>query len=251
MPDFPSSGSRIVGILGGMGPRATVDFYDKLVEHTPATRDQEHLRVVIWADPTVPSRQEALLADGTDPTPWLEEGLHQLTGAGAEIVVVPCNTVHAYIAPLMKHRPVEFLSIIDVTVAAIQRQQAQRVGILATDGALAAGVFQQALRRAGIAWILPSPDDQRGLMNLVESVKAGRVDGSHLGQLAGILRHLRRDGATLTITGCTEISALASSLPTEVGAELIDPSLELALATIHRARLPSEAEIPPEKTETR
>lgn len=244
MADSSTQLSRVVGILGGMGPRATVDFYDKLVEHTPATRDQDHLRVVIWADPTVPSRQEALLANGTDPTPWLQDGLDRLTDAGAEIVVVPCNTVHAYVGPLMKDRPVEFLSIIDVTVAAIQRQQAQRVGILATDGALAAGIFQQALDRAGIDWILPSPDDQRRLTQMVESVKGGRVDASHHRQLADVLLSIRQKGATLSIAGCTEISALANSLPTEVGAELIDPSLELALATIRRASLTSRADGP-------
>lgn len=227
-----------------MGPRATVDFYDKLVQHTPAKRDQDHLRVVIWADPTVPSRQEALLANGTDPTPWLSEGLDQLTEAGAEILVVPCNTVHAYIGPLMKDRAVEFLSIIDVTVDAIQRRHAQRVGILATDGALAAGIFQQALDQAGIAWTLPTPDHQRNLMELVESVKAGHVGTSCHRQLTEIVRDLRREGATLSIAGCTEISALAQSLPTDVAAELIDPSVELALVTIHNARLPRRVDRP-------
>ncbi|MBA2695360.1 MAG: aspartate/glutamate racemase family protein, partial [Actinobacteria bacterium] len=144
--------SKVVGVLGGMGPAATVDFYAKLVRHTPAQRDQDHLRVVIWADPTVPSRQEALLAGGTDPTPWLEEGVRHLVGSGAQIVVVPCNTIHAYLGPVLADQPVEFLSIIDTTVRAIQRRDARRVGLLATDGALASGVFQAALDAAGIEW---------------------------------------------------------------------------------------------------
>lgn len=218
-----------------MGPRATVDFYDKLVRHTPATRDQDHLRVVIWADPTVPSRQEALLGGGTDPTPWLEEGLERLVEAGAEIVVVPCNTVHAYLGPVMDASPVDFLSIIDVTVAALRRRGAHRVGLLATDGALASGIFQKALDSAGIDWVLPSPERQRSLMALVERVKAGRAGPSHQGELAELVLDMHHRGATLSIAGCTEISSLANGLPPELEAELVDPSLELALATVEHA----------------
>lgn len=227
--------SRLVGILGGMGPRATVDFYDKLVALTPATRDQDHVRVVMWADPTVPSRQEALLAQGTDPTPWLEEGVRRLVAAGAELLVVPCNTVHAYLGPVMDAQHVEFVSIIETTVTAVQRRGAHRVGLLATDGALAAGVFQAALDRAGIDCVLPAPDRQRFVMELVEAVKAGSVEPSQTRGLGELLEELRRDGASVTIAGCTEISSLMSALPAELAAQVLDPSRELARATIQRA----------------
>ncbi len=179
MPDAEHGAeSRLVGVLGGMGPSATVDFYDKLIQHTPATRDQEHLRVMIWADPTVPSRQDALLNGGEDPTPRLEAGIRHLVDAGAEIIVVPCNTVHTYLAPVMAKESVEFISIIDVTVEAIRGRKAGRVGLLATDGALRSGLFQTALLDAGIEWIAPQPAQQRQLMALVDAVKAGRVESS-------------------------------------------------------------------------
>lgn len=235
MPDHVNRHSRLVGILGGMGPRATVDFYDKLVRLTPASRDQDHLRVVIWGDPTVPSRQDALLREGTDPTPWLEEGVRHLVDAGADLLVVPCNTVHTFIEPVMAAQRVEFLSIIDVTIKEVQRRRARRVGLLATDGALASGLFQTALDNAAVSYVLPSAARQRFLMELVESVKAGAVDPSLQRQLAELLSGLRGQGATVTIAGCTEISTVVDALPADLAAGVIDPSRELALATIDRA----------------
>lgn len=223
-----------------MGPRATVDFYDKLVHLTPATRDQDHVRVVIWADPTVPSRQEALLENGTDPTPWLEEGVRHLVEAGADLIVVACNTVHAYLTPVMAAHPVEFVSIIETTVGAVEQRGAHRVGLLATDGALAAGVFQSALDRAAIDCVLPSPDGQRFVMDLVAAVKAGAVEPSLHRRLVELLNELHGHGATVIIAGCTEISSVVSELPAELAARVVDPSRELALATIQRA-LPSRS----------
>lgn len=227
--------SKVVGVLGGMGPAATVDFYAKLVRHTPAGSDQDHLRVVIWADPTVPSRQDALLSDGLDPTPWLEVGVHSLVAAGAQIVVVPCNTVHAYLDPVMADQPVEFLSIIDTVVVAIQRRSVCRVGLLATDGALASGVFQSAFATAGIEWVLPPQEQQRSLMQLVEAVKAGRITPHLRAQVDALLAGMREQGAATTVAGCTEISALLGDLYAADDLDVLDPALELALRTIERA----------------
>jgi aspartate racemase len=231
-------GSRLVGILGGMGPSATVDFYAKLVRATPAERDQDHLRVVIWADPTVPSRQEALLTGGADPTPWLEKGLRHLIHAGAEIVVVPCNTVHAYLGPVMAGQPVEFLSIVETTVAAIKRRGAERVGLLATDGALASGLFQSAFEAASIQWVLPAPSQQVTLMRVVEAVKSGSVDAQTREQMNELLAGLGHSGARTIVAGCTEISTLLDLVGPSQGADIVDPALELALHTVERAIRP-------------
>jgi aspartate racemase len=219
-----------------MGPAATVDFYAKLVRHTSAQRDQDHLRVVMWADPSVPNRQEALLAGGTDPTPWLEEGVRHLVDAGAEIVVVPCNTVHAHLRPVMAGVPVEFIDIIDTTVEAVKRRGAKRIGLLATDGALAAGLFQDAFATAEIECVLSSPDQQRTVMELVMAVKTGRVGVEPRERMMGLLTELRDAGVTTAVAGCTEISALLDAVPSTQGIDVIDPATELALRTVERAR---------------
>lgn len=227
--------SRLVGILGGMGPRATVDFYDKLVRNTPATQDQDHLRVVIWADPTVPSRQEALLGCGIDPSPWLREGIHNLMASGAEIIAAPCNTAHAYLGPLMADKPVEFLNIIDTTIEALLARNLQQVGLLATDGALASGLFQTALDAAAIRWVLPAPQEQTRLMSLVEAVKADQSAPFLEKRLDSLFTDLRRLGVDTMVAGCTELSTLLNGRGRASGADVIDPALELALKTINRA----------------
>lgn len=229
--------SRVVGILGGMGPSATADFYTKLIAHTPASLDQEHLRVVIWADPTVPSRQEAILSNGQDPSPWLEAGLQQLQACGAEIVVVPCNTVHRYLPPIMDGQPTEFISIIDTTIQAVQRTAGTgMIGLLATDGALLSGIYQQALGGAGYSVAQPSREDQSRLMEIVHSVKAGGAGPELRQDMHRILANLENQGVRAAVVGCTELSTLLEQVDGGGSMTLIDPAVELAVATVSRAR---------------
>ncbi|MGC0271277.1 aspartate/glutamate racemase family protein (plasmid) [Glutamicibacter soli] len=229
--------SRVVGILGGMGPSATADFYTKLIAHTPASTDQEHLRVVIWADPTVPSRQDAILANGLDPSPWLKTGLQRLQDCGAEIVVVPCNTVHRYLPSVMEGQSTEFISIIDTTIQAVQRITANGViGLLATDGALLSGIYQKALTDAGYSAAQPSAEDQSRLMEIVHSVKAGDTKPELFQGLSKILANLESQGVHVAIVGCTELSTLLEQIDSSGPMRLIDPAIELATATVARAR---------------
>lgn len=227
--------SRIVGILGGMGPAATADFYQKLILATPAARDQEHLRVVIWADPTVPNRNEALLEGGENPTPWLERGVQKLIDCGAEILVVPCNTIHAYLPSVVEGKSIEFINIVDTTVETIKLGvQEGNVGLLGADGALASGIYQSALRDAGIEPILPLDKSQKNLMNVIYSVKAGEAGDEERQEIAGILTEMRARGVSTVIAGCTEVSVLLTEL--DVPMTIIDPSQVLALKTAERAR---------------
>ncbi len=230
----PSTPSRVVGVLGGMGPAATVDFYAKLVRSTPAARDQEHLRVVIWADPTVPSRQEALLAGGADPSPWLETGIRHLLRCGAEILVVPCNTIHAYLPAVLAGKDVEFISIIDATVEAVRETDPTgTVGLLATDGALASGLYQQAFVEAGMEVVVPSRSSQTALMDVVTAVKSGDTGTTQQQKLSGLLVELTEDGASIVVAGCTEASALLATMDADT--RVVDPSQVLVDATIERA----------------
>lgn len=227
--------SRMVGILGGMGPAATADFYGKLIEATPATRDQEHLRVAIWADPTVPDRSRALLGNGEDPTPWLERGVRHLVECGAEILVAPCNTIHAYLAAVIEGHDVEFISIIEAAIeATTETDSTGRVGLLATDGTLASGLYQSALTDAGLKPLFPSEADQKILMQTIYGVKAGEVGQKEREQILALVEGLHRRGVNTVIAGCTEISVLLSQLNANV--HVIDPSQALALKTVERAR---------------
>lgn len=235
-----ATSSRLVGVLGGMGPAATADFYQKLIAATPAEIDQDHLRVVIWSDPTVPSRQDALLNNGIDPTPWLSHGADQLDRLGAEIAVVPCNTVHPYLKTVFEHRDIEFISIIDSTIAALPREDhGAPIGLLATDAALKADIYQEALTQHNRTYVLPDSCDQISLMRLVHAVKRGAGAEDVRTELASIVRSLTDKGATTVIAGCTELSTLLDSMSEQQGPRIIDPATELARRTVVAAVQPA------------
>ncbi|GAA1940169.1 aspartate racemase [Brevibacterium antiquum] len=235
MPD-PTADSRTIGILGGMGPAATVDFYDKLVRCTPGSRDQEHLRVALWADPTVPDRIRALAGTGPDPTPWLEQGIAHLIACGAEILVVPCNTIHIYLPKVMRNKDIEFISIIDAAVdAAVDARVDTSIGLLATDATLASCLYQQALEARGLKTILPSPEMQSLLKNIIGQVKAGNTGQQVRDDVSTILKQLG-DTATAAIAACTEISVILNQIDSDI--RIIDPSLALARKAVKRAQAP-------------
>lgn len=232
-----SQRSRLVGILGGMGPAATADFYFKLIRHTPATCDQDHIRVAIWADPSVPSRQDALLCGGKDPTSALKYGISQLVKVGADIIVSPCNTAHAFIRTILKPKTVEFIDIVEVTVNSIlQHSEMQSVGLLATDGTLSAGLYQHELSARGYRVIIPDRGAQDEVMQLIAGVKANISQKEAANRLVDIITALEWNGANTVIVACTELSYLLTTLellPCNV--QILDPSEELARATVQRA----------------
>lgn len=241
MPE-PSSRARTVGILGGMGPAATVDFYDKLIRSTPVTHDQEHLRIVLWADPTTPDRAQAFEGTGPDPTPWLEQGIQHLIECGAEVLVVPCNTVHIYLPAALRNKNIEFISIIDAAVeAALKAQPGTSIGLLATNATLASGLYQRALAAQDMEPILPAAGMQNLLTTTIYRVKAGDTGPQVHQDVKTILEQLSRGTTGTVICACTEISVLLSRLDTDI--RIIDTSLALAHKTVDRARRPLTIEV--------
>ena len=223
---LPADNSRtdVIGILGGMGPAATADFYTKLVASTPATRDQEHPRVVIWADPTIPDRSQALLGNGEDPTPWLIRGIDKLTAAGATVIVIPCNTAHAFLPRLVVGASVPILNMIDLTAAHIKKSypSVEKVGLLATTGTINSAIYQHALESYGLNLLTPTDAQGESVMVAIERIKAGRRDSETAELLQDSARELCSQGAQVVIAGCTEIVlGLPSNL---IDVPLIDPS---------------------------
>jgi aspartate racemase len=227
----------IVGILGGMGPAATADLYTKIIAATPAERDQDHLHIVIWADPTVPDRSTALLHGGEDPTPWLRRGGRALVEMGASFIAVPCNTAHAFLPRIAADVSVPFLHMMEETATAIEvtYPTIERVGLLATSGTVAAGLYQEWFARHHIEVVVPDDDNQeRCVMRAIHSVKSGQV-GRDVTDLVGeAARYLVNHGAEAVITGCTELPLVfrdgAAAVP------VIDPTTVLAEAVVRHAR---------------
>ncbi|SFL18993.1 aspartate racemase [Streptosporangium canum] len=227
------SETRLVGVLGGMGPAATVDFYGKLVEETAATCDQGHVPVVIWGDPRVPDRSLSLLGGGEDPTPYLRRGIEGLKRAGCEMLAVPCNTAHAFVPRLADEAGLELVSIIEVTADALAADGVRAAGVLATSGTMHAGLYAEALRRRGVAVIEPDESGQRQVTAAIGAVKSGGAQPAHRRALEELSRSLADRGAERVVTACTElVLALDGS---RVPVPVLDPARLLARRVVDMA----------------
>lgn len=224
----------LVGVLGGMGPAATVDFYSKLIAATPASTDQEHLRVMIWGDPSVPDRSAAITGEGTDPTESLTLGAQRLKDAGASFYVVTCNGAHAFMPQVRKKVDLDYLSIVEVTtdhIAALPYVSA--AGLLATDATLMSDLYQSSFQEAGILPIVPDIEDQRAVMETIYSVKGGALTVAQSQSLIAVAASMVEAGADVIVAACTEIPLAISS--EDSPRPLIDPSLILANRVVQRA----------------
>ncbi len=227
---------KVIGILGGMGPEATVDLFRKIVEATPATRDQEHLRILIDCNPKIPSRPAALLKGGPDPTPLLQETARGLERAGAEVLLVACNTAHLFHDRLVAAVRIPVLHIVDEAVAeAVRRHPRLRsVGILAGGAAIRLRLYQDRLEAKAIRAIIPSEQDQESVISVIYSVKAGDKGPEVRARIREVAEHLARAGAELLFTGCTELPLVLQD--GDVSVPVLDPTEILARAAVRFAR---------------
>jgi aspartate racemase len=198
---------RIIGILGGMGPEATADFYREIIRLTPAKTDQDHIPVVIYADPRVPERTHAILHGGEDPVPCLIRGAVALEKAGAGILAIPCNTAHYFLSRIGPKVNIPILNMIEETYQCIRARTGDihRVGLLATIGTIRSGVYGELFARHDVEVAVPEASDQERLQQAIFQVKAGNYDRARQDIFEAIGSVLVAAGAQVVILGCTEI----------------------------------------------
>jgi len=194
-----------VGVLGGLGPAATADFMARLVAATPAQSDQDHLRLLIDHNPAVPNRHDAIAGRSASVGPALAVMARGLERAGADVLVMVCNTAHAWEDDIRAAVTVPFLSIIDATVDALDAGGPRRVGVMAADGCREAGLYQQALSGRGHGPVLWQPSEQAAFMALVYRIKAGERGPALTAAMAALAGDLASRGAKALIAACTEI----------------------------------------------
>ncbi len=229
--------ARILGVLGGMGPLATVDFLAKVVAATPAARDQDHIALVAWSVPQIPDRVPAILGHGPSPLPAMLAGIATLKAAGAQAIAVACNTAHYWHAQLQAQGGLPLLHIADAALAEARRRapQAKVLGLVATEGTLAAGFYQQRIEAAGCRIALPPGTDQALLQQSIDRVKAGQI--TEAAALAEpVVRRLLAAGAESIIVGCTELPIALGACDAALGPRLIDATAALAAACVAWSR---------------
>ncbi|MFM0335972.1 cysteate racemase [Paraburkholderia fungorum] len=226
-----------IGVLGGVGPAATVDFMEKLVRNTPATCDQEHIKVMVEQNPQIPDRTKALLGNGDDPTLALYAGCKTLEAGGADIIAIPCNTAHAFLERIQPSLNVPIVNMLTCTVDYLRASfpNLREVGLLATSGTLASRVYEQALEARGLLQVAPAPAAQARLMNAIygpAGTKAGFMSGECSDDVAAAVDDLVAQGVQVIVLGCTELPLLLRGAtlarPGGLVVRLVDPTEALA-----------------------
>lgn len=225
--------------MGGLGPEACVDFMSTVLRMTPAESEQDHIRLLVDQNPHVPNRQDAILRGGESPVPALVEMARRLGDAGCDFIVMPCNTAHAFEVEIRAACSVPFLSIIDVTVAALPAR-ASAIGILASPACMAGGMFQAALDERGLDAVEQDEAQLDELMHLVHAIKRGEAGEELKNGMLALVDDLVSRGADAIIAGCTEIPIVLSQ--DDVDVPLVSSTDELARVTIALAR--GEAPLP-------
>ena len=193
--------------MGGMGPDATVDFMSKVLRLTDSGRDQDHVHMIVDQDPTVPNRQAAIQSGDDDVSPALARMANRLQEAGADFLVMVCNTAHAFLGGVEDSTSIPFVSIIDESIAEVDRvcPAATAVGVMATDGCLDTRLYQDAVESTGRRAIVPDSQNLADLMRLITAVKAGDQGPPVAEGMKGVAQSLVDQGAQAIIAGCTEI----------------------------------------------
>ena len=224
----------ILGVLGGMGPLATVEFLRKVIAHTPANIDQEHIPCITYSMTQTPCRVNAILHDGPSPLKALLDGVATLETAGAQAIAMPCVTAHHWLAHLENAARVPFLDITEATikVLATATDKGSRVGLLATQATLEAGHFQQALTKAGYVCVTPDSTTQNEwVLPAILKVKVGERETALELALKAVAQ-LRRQGTEHIVLACTELPVALHEADADIKNNCVDTLDALARACV-------------------
>ena len=224
---------KVAGVIGGMGPEATVDFMHRLVARTPARDDADHLHVLVDNNPKIPSRIAALIeGTGEDPTPVLCAMARGLQAQGADFLVMPCNTAHYYLPAIAASVSIPMLDMVQLAIARLAG--AGRIGLLASPAVRMVGLYKARMEQAGLEAIFPDAQDEQTLLAVIKAVKAGRLDDAHRQDYARIAKTLVDSGAKALLVACTEFSVIGA--PAGIACPVLDALDVLVEETIAVAR---------------
>ncbi len=226
---------KTVGILGGMGPEASAAFFREVIRLTPARKDQDHLRIIVFNNPKIPDRTAFLKNHGPSPLPQLIETARGLARAGADLISIPCNTAHFFWREIQQAVDIPVLNIIEVSaeaaVSASGISAEEAIGILATRGTVVAGLYQNALKERSRSSLVPGDAVQEEVSECIELVKFGGDTERATLLLGRGISDLRSRGAAALIYGCTELGLIPCRSPLPV----VDSLKVLARRTVEAA----------------
>jgi len=212
--------SRVLGVLGGMGPAATLDFLGKLQALTPVERDEDHIRVIVDINPQIPDRNDPFARPG----PVLAEMAGGLQGAGAQVLAIACDSAHVHADLISRASGLPLVDMIETASRAARDSGARRAGVLGARDAVR--LYHEYIAAQGMGLVTLPRDDQARFMDLVGRIKAGDLGVAVREGMRQLAEVLVREGAEAVIAGCTEVPLVLD--PGDVRAPLIDAGEELA-----------------------
>jgi aspartate racemase len=229
--------SKTIGILGGMGPEATIYMFRLIVKLTKVEKDQDHIPIIVFNNPKIPDRTAAIARGGPSPLPYLVDSAIFLEKAGADFILMPCVTAHYFYKEIVKHITIPFLHLLEESIRYVKRElgNVKRIGLLATDGTIQTGLFQELFNKNGIEIVVPKKEGQNLIMKALyqkEGVKAGYKELPK-GMILQVLQQLIRDKVEGVIAGCTEIPLVLSQSDMEI--PFINPLRIVARKSIRKA----------------
>ena len=211
-----------LGILGGMGPAASAEFITRLIQQTPATKDQEHIPFVLWNNPQIPDRSTSMRNGDDKPLPYLVEGIKALKHSGCDLIVIPCNTAHFWFHELSRLN-VKIIHIVDSVADALRDANVTNstIGVMGTQATVEFGLYQYMLNRSGWNCITPTKEEMDTLVQpAINLIKGGNIEQAQP-MLMSVARSLIGRGAKAVVLGCTEIP-LAIKITSEQGVPIVN-----------------------------
>jgi aspartate racemase len=230
---------KIVGIIGGMGPEATVDLMQRVIKATPALDDADHIRMIVDNNPKIPSRIKALLeGTGESPVPCLADMARRLEAWGADFLTIPCNTAHYYFEDIRSAVDIPVLNMIELTASQVIRDNPgiKRVGVLAATAVLKTELYSTIFGRQGVAVIYPPDNLQAPLMGSIRTIKAGHYGQQEVDGMKAAAESLMAGKVQALIVACTELSIIGDSLLPSPRIALYDALQVLAEAIVKTAK---------------
>lgn len=232
-----ASREKIVGIIGGMGPEATVDLMNRVIKATAARDDIDHIRMLVDNNPKVPSRIRALIEkNGESPLECLQDMARRLEGWGVDFLAIPCNTAHYYHHGVQQAVRIPLLDMIGLAVDYVTSQtpDLKTVGLLSSSAVFDLGLYEERFANVGVNLMVMDPDDQKKVMAAIRKIKTSNYGLEVVRVIQEVADNLARQGAQALLIACTELSIIGGQITPKV--HMFDASQILAEAIVKEAK---------------
>jgi aspartate racemase len=213
---------KVIGIIGGIGPWATLEEFKRFLESVPAKRDQDYPRLIIYCNSKIPDRRKSILAQGESAIPALKETAQALEQAGVDFIIIGSNGTHYYYGEIQQAVSIPVINMIEETSMFIKTRYSyvKNIGLIAPDVTCEKGIYQRYFQNSDQSLIIPDDELQQKITDAVYEVKVGKFDTGKE-SLIEVAKDFIDQGAEGVICGCTEISVVLHEK--DLNVPVIDP----------------------------